>query len=273
MERLNTRSCEEIMTTVYKPIEFVVDGLIAKGLYILAGALKVGKSWLSLDICLSIAKGEKVLDHETKCGTTLYLCLEDSFERIQKRLYELTDEPTENLYFAIMADTIGGGLENQIEKFKSEHFDLKIVVRDWLRKKPLYEQKIQTNTDKILTLKQQIEDIIIERIGDREHASIYNSMIAKSEEEIAALEKKIAEFKEYDRVCKQRKEHLKNTTQVLDEILSEGKISDVNLRMLVNKILIHQNEDKSLDIKFEMNGEFNNESSITTIIENQLETA
>ena len=98
-------------------------------------------------------------------------------------------------------------------------------------------------------------------------------MIAKSEEEIAALEKKIAEFKEYDRVCKQRKEHLKNTTQVLDEILSEGKISDVNLRMLVNKILIHQNEDKSLDIKFEMNGEFNNESSITTIIENQLETA
>ena len=36
----------------------------------------------------------------------------------------------------------------------------------------------------------------------------------------------------------------KNTTQILDEILSDGKISDVNLRMLVNKILIHQNEDK-----------------------------
>ena len=61
MKKLETKSCEEIMTTVYKPIEFVVDGLIAKGLYILAGAPKVGKSWLSLDICLSIAKGEKVL--------------------------------------------------------------------------------------------------------------------------------------------------------------------------------------------------------------------
>lgn len=147
------------------------------------------------------------------------------------------------------------------------------IVRDWLRKKPLYDQQIQQNNDKILSLRQQIEDLIIERIGDREHASIYNSMITKREEEIAALEKKIAELREYDKVCKQRKEHLKNTTQILDEILSEGKISDVNLRMLVNKILIHQNEDKSLDIKFEMNGDFNNTSSIPITLEIQLESA
>lgn len=133
MKKLEIKSCEEIMMTVYKPIEFVVENLIAQGLYILAGAPKVGKSWLSLDICLSIAKGEKVLGHETKYGTALYFCLEDSFERIQKRLYELTDEPTENLHFAIMADTIGGGLENQIEKFKAEHSDLKIVVIDTLQ--------------------------------------------------------------------------------------------------------------------------------------------
>ncbi len=44
------------MATVYKTIEFVVNGLIGQGQYILAGAPKVGKSWLSLDICLSIAK-------------------------------------------------------------------------------------------------------------------------------------------------------------------------------------------------------------------------
>ena len=78
MKKFNSKSCEEIMTTVYKPIEFVVDGLLAQGLYILAGAPKVGKSWLALDMCLSIAKGEKVLDQETTQGTALYLCLEDS---------------------------------------------------------------------------------------------------------------------------------------------------------------------------------------------------
>lgn len=71
---------------------------------------------------------------------------------------------------------------------KSDKYDK--IIRDWLRKKPMYEQQIQTNADKILTLKQQIEDLIIERIGDREHASIYNSIIAKREEEIASLEKR-----------------------------------------------------------------------------------
>ena len=37
MKKLSTRSCEEIMTTVYKPIEFVIDGLIAQGRKVLAG--------------------------------------------------------------------------------------------------------------------------------------------------------------------------------------------------------------------------------------------
>lgn len=133
MRKLDSKSCEEIMTTVYKPIEFVVNGLIAQGLYILAGAPKVGKSWLALDICLSIAKGEKVIGHETLCSTALYLCLEDSFARIQNRLYEITDEPADNLYFAVMADSIGDGLEVQIEKFKSEHIDLKILIIDTLQ--------------------------------------------------------------------------------------------------------------------------------------------
>lgn len=75
-----------------------------------------------------------MLEHKTKCGTALYLCLEDSFERIQKRLYELTDIPTDNLHFAIAADTIDNCLENQIEKFKTEHSDLKIIVIDTLQK-------------------------------------------------------------------------------------------------------------------------------------------
>lgn len=134
MKKFDSKSCEEIMTTVYKPIEFVVDGLIAQGLYILAGAPKVGKSWLSLDICLAIAKGKKVLGQGTSKGTVLYLCLEDSFERIQKRLYELTDEPTDRLYFSIMSDSIGNGLEEQITDFKSNHIDLKIVFIDTLQK-------------------------------------------------------------------------------------------------------------------------------------------
>ena len=134
MKKIETKSCEEIMSTAYKPLAYCVDGLLTQGLYILAGAPKVGKSWLALDICLSVAKGEDVLKHRTNIGTALYLCLEDSYHRIQNRLYDLTDEPTENLYFAILTtEALGNGLETQIEKFKSEHSDTKLIVIDTLQ--------------------------------------------------------------------------------------------------------------------------------------------
>ena len=110
MKKLITKSCEEIMTTLYKPTVFSVDGLLGQGLYILAGSPKVGKSWLALELCLAISKGEKLLERPTLQGTALYFCLEDSWQRIQSRLYELTDVPSDKLHFALKADTISEGL-------------------------------------------------------------------------------------------------------------------------------------------------------------------
>lgn len=78
MDELKTVNCEQLMTTPLKPIGSCIDGIISTGLFILAGAPKVGKSWLALDMALSIAKGERFLCRETKRGTALYLCLEDS---------------------------------------------------------------------------------------------------------------------------------------------------------------------------------------------------
>ena len=62
------------------------------------------------------------------------MCLEDSYVRIQNRLYEITDEPAERLYFVIMSEAIGNGLEEQITDFKNEHYDLKVVFIDTLQK-------------------------------------------------------------------------------------------------------------------------------------------
>jgi len=134
MQTLQTISCEEIMSTPIAPIPFSVENLLGQGLYLFAGAPKIGKSWLSLDICLSVAKGEAVLGQRTAKGTALYLCLEDNKVRLQNRLYELTNEPTDSLYFSLLADTIGDGLEQQIEQFYLAHRDLKIVVIDTLQK-------------------------------------------------------------------------------------------------------------------------------------------
>ena len=57
--------------------KFIINSLLASCLSIIAGSPKVGKSWLVLDWCVRIAKGEDVWNLHTDSGTTLYLSLED----------------------------------------------------------------------------------------------------------------------------------------------------------------------------------------------------
>lgn len=133
-KKLETIDAETLMTTPMQPLKFIVQGLIPQGLHVLAGSPKIGKSWLSLWICLQVAKGETVWGFETLKSEVLYLCLEDSFARIQNRLFEITDDAPPTLHFAIMSDAIGNGLENQIEKFIREHPNTGLIVIDTLQK-------------------------------------------------------------------------------------------------------------------------------------------
>ena len=133
-KKLETMDAETLMTTPMEPLKFIVNGLLPQGIHVLAGSPKIGKSWLSLWICLQVAKGEKVWEFETLKSEVLYLCLEDSFARIQNRLFEITDEAPPTLHFAIMSDAIGSGLEMQIEDFLKEHPRTRLIVIDTLQK-------------------------------------------------------------------------------------------------------------------------------------------
>jgi len=130
---LNTIDGETLMSTPLAPVRFVVDGLIAPGLNLLAGAAKVGKSWLALWLALSVAKGEDIWNLKARQGTTLYLCLEDSTIRIQNRLFEITEDAPPCVHFTTEASTIGHGLEAQIENFIVEHPGTVLIIIDTLQ--------------------------------------------------------------------------------------------------------------------------------------------
>lgn len=74
---------------------FCIKGLLPQGVCILGGASKIGKSWMVLDWVDMVAKGEPVWGMEATQGTTLYLCLEDNLQRVQHRLYCISDEAME----------------------------------------------------------------------------------------------------------------------------------------------------------------------------------
>lgn len=128
--RLRVVSGEELSDMRLEPVRFCVEGLLPEGLSILGGAPKAGKSWLVLDLGIRIARGEPIWGIPTRQGDVLYLCLEDSLNRIQDRLNRLTDESPDNLFFAVSAGTIAGNLCRQIRDFKQSHPALSLVVVD-----------------------------------------------------------------------------------------------------------------------------------------------
>ena len=125
---------ETLMNTVLPPIRFVISQLLPQGLHVLAGAPKVGKSWLSLWLCLQVAKGEPAWEFSTTQGDVLYLCLEDSYSRLQNRLLDITDDALSNLFFATMSEKLHSGLEQQIERFLAAHPDTVLIVIDTLQR-------------------------------------------------------------------------------------------------------------------------------------------
>lgn len=79
--KLPTINAEELLSCPMPPTRFIIDQLLPQGLHILAGATKIGKSWLALALCLCVVKGEALWSFAAqKCGV-LYLCLEDSYQR------------------------------------------------------------------------------------------------------------------------------------------------------------------------------------------------
>ena len=133
-KKLETVDAETLLSTPMSKTPFVVNGLVSQGVNVISGASKAGKSWLVLWLALMVAQGLPVWGLPTlHCGV-LYLSLEDTQRRIKDRLYILTDNAPDNLYFAVTAGLIGGGLEEQVTDFLTEHPDTKLVIIDTLQK-------------------------------------------------------------------------------------------------------------------------------------------
>ena len=166
MTKLETITAEDLQNRTYDPTPFLVDELIPEGLHILAGAPKIGKSWLALWLCLCVAQGQALWNFATTQGEVLYLSLEDSFQRIQTRLIDLTEDAPPTLHFAIMADTLKRGLEQQIEQFLTEHPDTKLVVIDTL-------QRVRSTGNDNNLYANDYQDIgLLKRLADKQHIAI-----------------------------------------------------------------------------------------------------
>jgi RecA-family ATPase len=101
-----------------------VPQYLPEGTSILDGRPKIGKSWLALDIAISVATGGVCLGQQCEQGNVLALMLEDNDRRLQRRMTKMLGAQLETwpaglIYATGWPHLNAGGLD---------------WIRDWIRK-------------------------------------------------------------------------------------------------------------------------------------------
>ena len=85
------RNATDLMARDFPPVQWAVPGIMPEGYVVLAGAPKVGKSWLSLAMLVAIARGGNALGviDVGPARPVLHIALEDNSRRMQRRIRQL----------------------------------------------------------------------------------------------------------------------------------------------------------------------------------------
>ena len=129
-------SASALQAMVFPPIKYIVPRYIVEGCTLLAGAPKLGKSWLALEIGLAVASGGKCLGNiECEQGDVLYLALEDNMRRLQSRMRKLVmvgDHWPPGLQFVTECERANTGGIDQIRKWAASVIWPRLAIVDVL---------------------------------------------------------------------------------------------------------------------------------------------
>lgn len=132
-------SMADLVEKKFKPIQWVIPGLLAEGLAILSGPPKIGKSWMVMDFCIAVVSGGFALGHfQAIQGGALLGSLEDNERRLQSRLKKrLKHSGGANLdqFHAITTwKRLDQGGLNDLDEWLKDHPACRLVVIDTIQK-------------------------------------------------------------------------------------------------------------------------------------------
>lgn len=139
----------------HEPMHWNIKDILPAGTMLLFGKPKKGKSYLTLMIGISIAAGREIFGKQTSGKQVLYLGLEDSERRMQRRgigcakaLGIGVEEFGDNLFISTTASTLDNGLIDDLQAWMTVNPETGLIVIDMLKKvtadkstKDLYQEQ------------------------------------------------------------------------------------------------------------------------------------
>jgi len=131
--RRTSYTAQQLMDADFPEPKWAVPGLIAEGLTFIAGAPKVGKSWLALGLGIAVASGGQVLGNiPVDEGEVLYLALEDNPRRLKDRIGRVLKGASvpSGLHFELEWPALTAGGDDQLDDWLSQHPECRLVMVD-----------------------------------------------------------------------------------------------------------------------------------------------
>jgi hypothetical protein len=127
----------DLLATEFPDPRWAVPGFVAEGLNIVVSPPKVGKSWLALNLAVAVAAGGRALGKvKVDRGAVLYLALEDTPRRLQRRLTCVLEgeAPPSDLTFDVQCKPLPEGGTDDIRAWLTDHPSARLVIVDVLAK-------------------------------------------------------------------------------------------------------------------------------------------
>ena len=123
-------------------------------------------------------------------------------------------------------------------------------VKKWAAGKSTTEKRLENLRNSIAETELEIQKILMERIEDKQNSDMYDKMIETRRDDIEKFKKEISEIENLDKTIKERKSTLKHSIELLDDIIAENNISNANLHLMFDKIVIEEtDEGLNLDLR------------------------
>lgn len=132
-DRQTSWTASDMLKQELGDVQWLIKDILPQGFFFLAGRPKIGKSFMTLQMCGSITTGQKFLGYEImQSGRVLYVSLEDNARRLKKRLtnmgFQADAKGLEMLEIEEVWPRLNkGGLERLLERLTKKKYVLCVM--------------------------------------------------------------------------------------------------------------------------------------------------
>lgn len=131
LQQLGFYSVSDLTPEERKPPAFIVDGLLPVGMTFLSGKPKTRKSFMALQLGISVATGVSFLGRSVLQSDVAYFDLEGSKSRISTRLDRMVDTIPHNLFISNRLDErLSGDLINHLRLLHHQNPNMGLFIID-----------------------------------------------------------------------------------------------------------------------------------------------